>query len=93
VKIRYKPPSSDKSQLLTRAVPDRVVPLSSTSESLRFGAAVAEYSLALRGAEGVGSTQLPKARALAVGALGADLQHERREFVALMDRAAQLSKN
>jgi Ca-activated chloride channel family protein len=93
VKIRYKPPGGDKSQLFTRAVADRVVPLASTSEALRFGAAVAEYSLALRGAEGVGPSQLPKARSLAVGALGTDLSHERHEFVALMDRASQLSKN
>ena len=72
---------------------DRIVPLASTSESLRFGAAVAEYSLAFRGADGVGPGKLPEARALAMGALGADLRHERREFVALMDRAIKLPKN
>ena len=93
VKIRYKAPGGSKSQLLSRPVADHPVPLASTSESLRFGAAVAEYSLALRGAEGVSTAQLPKARAMAVGALGPDLRHERSEFVALMDRAAKLPKN
>jgi Ca-activated chloride channel family protein len=93
VKIRYKAPGGARSMLMSRVVADRVVPLASTSESLRFGAAVAEYSLALRGAEGVGAGKLPQARALAVGALGADPHHERREFVALMDRAAKLPKN
>ena len=92
VKIRYKPPGGSKSLLLSRPVADHVAPLATTSNALRFGAAVAEYSLALRGAEGVGPSALSKARSLALGALGADLQHERREFVALMDRAAQLPK-
>jgi Ca-activated chloride channel homolog len=93
VKIRYKPPGGDKSLLVSRAVADHVVPLASTSEALRFGAAVAEYSLALRNAEGVSRAELPKARSLALGALGADLQHERHEFVALMDHAGQLGRN
>ncbi|HEX4334839.1 MAG TPA: VWA domain-containing protein [Polyangiaceae bacterium] len=93
VKIRYKAPGGTKSELFSRTVAEHPVPLASTSESLRFGAAVAEYSLALRGAEGVGVAQLPKARAMALGALGADLRHERHEFVALMDRAGTLPKN
>ena len=93
VKIRYKAPGGTQSLLMSRAVADRVVPLASTSESLRFGAAVAEYSLALRGAEGVGTNVFPQARGLAMGALGADPHHQRREFVALMDRAAQLPKH
>jgi Ca-activated chloride channel family protein len=93
VKIRYKAPGGTKSLLISRAVADRIVPLASTSESLRFGAAVAEYSLAFRGADGVGLGKLPEARALAMGALGPDLRHERREFVALMDRAVKLPKN
>ncbi|HEX3593708.1 MAG TPA: VWA domain-containing protein [Polyangiaceae bacterium] len=93
VKIRYKAPGGTKSLLMSRAVADHPVPLASTSESLRFGAAVAEYSLALRGAEGVGVAQLPRARSMALGALGPDPRHERHEFIALMDRAAQLPKN
>jgi Ca-activated chloride channel family protein len=93
VKIRYKTPGGSRSLLLSHPVADHVVPLASTSESLRFGVAVAEYALALRGAEGVTKAQLPAARSLALGAVGADDRHERREFVALMDRAAQLPKN
>jgi Ca-activated chloride channel family protein len=69
VKLRYKAPGGAKSMLLSRPVADLVVPLASSSESLRFGAAVAEYALALRGAEGVGPRNISAARSLALGAL------------------------
>jgi Ca-activated chloride channel family protein len=92
VKIRYKAPGGTQSLLLSRPVLDRALPFVSTSDSFRFGAAVAEYALALRGAPGVGVQHLARARALASGAVGADPRGERREFIALMDRASQLPR-
>jgi Ca-activated chloride channel family protein len=90
VKIRYKAPGGQKSLLFSRTVQDRVVPLASTSDSLRFGAAVAEYALSMRGAPGFGADKLSSARSLAQGAIGSDPRGERREFLGLMDRAARL---
>jgi Ca-activated chloride channel homolog len=92
VKIRYKAPGGTKSLLMSRAVQDRLVPLPSASESLRFGAAVAEYALSLRGAPGLGVQHLAGARALATAAVGTDPRGERREFLALMARAAALPR-
>jgi Ca-activated chloride channel family protein len=90
VKIRYKAPGGQKSLLFSRTVADRVMPLSSTSDSLRFGAAVAEYALSMRGAPGFGADKLTSAHSLAASAIGADPRGERREFLGLMDRAARL---
>jgi Ca-activated chloride channel family protein len=91
VKIRYKPPSSETSLLLSHVVADRPIPLAQASDHTRFGAAVAQYGLTLRGAPGFSRDRLGSARALAASALGRDVHGERREFLALMDRAARAS--
>jgi Ca-activated chloride channel family protein len=91
VKIRYKPPAGDTSLLMTRVVQDRTVPLAQTTHNLRFGAAVAQYALTLRGAPGMTKDRIATARNLAAGAYGPDPRGERREFVALMDKAISLN--
>jgi Ca-activated chloride channel homolog len=92
VKIRYKPPGGGSSLLVSETVRDEVVPLASASESLRFGIAVAEFGLALRGHKDVPVQALNHARRLAADATGPDPFGDRREFIALMDRAAQFAK-
>jgi Ca-activated chloride channel family protein len=87
VKIRYKAPSGSTSALFSRTVLDRAEALGTASENLRFGAAVAEYALAIRRASGFGAASFDAARKLALPAVGTDATGERREFVALMDRA------
>ncbi|MET0592498.1 MAG: VWA domain-containing protein, partial [Polyangiaceae bacterium] len=37
VKIRYKPPTSDESRLMTKAVVDKPLPMAQTTDSTRFG--------------------------------------------------------
>jgi Ca-activated chloride channel family protein len=91
VKIRYKPPSSDQSLLMSKVVVDRPVPLAQASDNTRFGVAVAQYALTLRGAPGFPKDGLAQARSLAASAVGKELRGERHEFLALMDRAMQLS--
>jgi len=91
VKIRYKPPSSEQSLLLSKVVVDRPVPLAQTNDNTRFGVAVAQYALTLRGAPGFTKDRLAQARSLAASAVGKELRGERQEFLALMDRAMQLS--
>jgi Ca-activated chloride channel homolog len=92
VKIRYKPPTSEQSLLLSKVVPDRPVPLTQATDNTRFGAAVAQYALTLRGAPGFTRDKLGSARSLAASALGKDLRGERHEFVALMERVLMTSK-
>jgi Ca-activated chloride channel family protein len=92
VKIRYKAPTSDQSRLMSRVVLDRQVPLAESSDNTRFGAAVAQYALTLRGAPGFTKDRLASARSLVASALGHDRRGERHEFLSLMDRALSPSK-
>jgi len=91
VKIRYKPPTSEQSLLLSRVVLDRPIPLAQANDNTRFGAAVAQYALTLRGAPGFTKERLASARSLAASAVGKEVRGERREFLALMDRAMSIS--
>jgi Ca-activated chloride channel family protein len=91
VKIRYKPPSSDQSLLMSKVVVDRPVPLAQTSDNTRFGVAVAQYALTLRGAPGFTKDRLAQVRSLAASAVAKELRGERHEFLELMDRATQLA--
>ena len=75
---------------LTRGIADRVVPLASASERLRWSAAVAEMGLALRHAPGLAKGAFGSARTLAASAIGSDATGERREFLSLMDKASSL---
>ena len=92
VKIRYKPPTSEQSLLMSKVVVDKPVPIALATDSTRFGAAVAQYALTLRQAPGFTKDRLASARALAASAVAKEVRGERREFLALMDRAVQLSK-
>ncbi len=91
INLRYKKPNGDKSALLSVAVPDRVKPLAETSVDTRFSIAVAEAALLLRGSDVVKGATLAQARALAQGAVGTDRYGDRREFLALLDKARALS--
>ena len=92
VKIRYKPPTSEQSLLSSKVVVDRPVPLAQATDNTRFGAAVAQYALTLRGAPGFSKDRLVSARSLAASAVGKEVRGERHEFLALMDRAMSISK-
>jgi Ca-activated chloride channel homolog len=92
VKIRYKPPTSEQSLLLSKVVVDRPMPLAQATDNTRFGAAVAQYALTLRGAPGFTKDRLASARSLAASAVGKEVRGERHEFLALMDRAMSISK-
>jgi len=92
VNIRYKAPSSDTSTKFSVVVRDAVTSLDRASTDFRFGVAVANAALLLRGSPDVKQSDFGSVRALAAGSLGSDLHGDRREFLALVDRAAQLKK-
>jgi Ca-activated chloride channel family protein len=91
VNIRYKQPSSDTSTKFSRVVLDNALPLAQSSEDFRFGAAVAEAALVLRGAPDMAAASLDSARTLAQGALGQDPNGDRHEFISLLAKARALS--
>jgi Ca-activated chloride channel family protein len=87
VNVRYKLPRSDTSTKFTRVVVDNATPLDKSSNDFRFGAAVAEAALVLRGAPDMHGASLDSARAMAASALGSDVSGDRHEFVSLLAKA------
>jgi Ca-activated chloride channel family protein len=90
VSVRYKAPQADTSTKFSVVVPDAERPLGQASEDYRFGVAVANVALLLRGSADVKQSSLETARALAASALGADAHGDRREFLGLVDEARRL---
>jgi hypothetical protein len=90
VALRYKQPASNESAKLSHVVADSVVPFASSSADQRFAAAVAHFALGLRGSPALAGQTLVESRRLAVGALGETAPDDRRELVAMIDRAQSL---
>ena len=84
VKVRYKKPGEETSQLMTQRV-DGQAELASASENLRFAAAVVEYGMLLRNSEFKGNSSYQQALALARGARGNDENGYRAEFIKLLE--------
>jgi Ca-activated chloride channel family protein len=87
VKLRYKQPDGDTSKLLSRAVSDRVGPLTPNSG---FAAAVAEFGMLLRRSEFKGGATWASAIDLARKYRGSDPDGYRAEFVRLVELASAL---
>lgn len=87
VKLRYKQPDGDVSQLMSVAVRDRAGAL---TPNLGFAAAVAEFGMLLRRSEHAGQATWDQARDLARRYRGSDPDGYRAEFVRLVDLAAAL---
>ena len=92
LKLRYKAPQSERSQLLERVVKRDASQLSATSPSFRFAAAVAVFGMTLRESPARGNASFALARQLATGALGKDAEGYRRELITLIDTASGLRR-
>ena len=92
VKIRYKQPSGDKSDLLSFTVKGDDRPLDKTTDDFRFAAAVAEFGLLLRNSPNKGDASYDEVTTLARKSLGADNEGHRAEFVGLVEAAARLDR-
>lgn len=90
VSVRYKQPQGDVSTKLSFVVADNEKPIAQASDDYRFGVAVANVALLLRGSPDVKQSSLGTARSMAAGALGSDLHGDRREFLAMIDEAKRL---
>ncbi|GAB3896630.1 VWA domain-containing protein [Larkinella knui] len=91
LKIRYKKPDSETSQLMKHVVTDRPQKWDKTSADFRFSASVAEFGLLLRDSEFKGTAHYNQVETLAKQALGRDPEGYRREFVRLVKLAHSLS--
>jgi Ca-activated chloride channel homolog len=92
VRLRYKKPDSDASQLLEYPVAkSSLVSAQQMSADFRFAASVAAFGQILRGGKYVGSYSYNDVAALAKGAFGDDGEGYRREFVSLVKLAATLA--
>jgi Ca-activated chloride channel family protein len=92
IKLRFKRPRSESSELMSVTVPNRVNPIAQVSPDFRFASAVASFGMLLRGSEYKGASSYAMVRSLAdstgPGAAGAT----RAEFVGLVARAESLDK-
>ncbi|HVI01465.1 MAG TPA: VWA domain-containing protein [Enhygromyxa sp.] len=90
LRLRYKQPSGDQSELITFPIVDPGTKLADSSSDFRFAAAVAEFGMLLRESPNRGSASWANAKALAEGALGQDRGGHRQEFLELLGKAERL---
>lgn len=91
LRLRYKMPDSDRSQLLQYPIKPQALTGHRASNNLRFASAVAAFGQYLRGGQYLQNMQLATIRALAAGARGEDKYGYRSELLQLIDLAAALS--
>ncbi len=92
IKLRYKEPAADTSQLLESSIESREVPIEKASENFRFASSVAEWGLLLRNSEFKGGASFQNVLARAKGALGADEGGYRGEFLKLVESAQRIEE-
>lgn len=90
IKLRYKQPDGNLSQLLVREVFDSDIEFDQASEDFRFAAAVAEFGLLLRDSEHKGQASYAQVLEIARDSRGKDPEGYRAEFLRLVDAARGL---
>jgi Ca-activated chloride channel family protein len=92
VKLRYKKPESDKSELLERAVVDDGKQFANASADFKFAAAVAEFGMLLRDSEFKGSGTMGAVLQWAQEGKSADTNGYRAGFLELVRKAQVLKR-
>jgi Ca-activated chloride channel homolog len=92
LRIRYKDPQSEQSELIETVVRDQHKALEQASENFRFAVSVAGFGLLLRDSEYKGGVSYGMLVALAKNALGKDTEGYRAEFLHLMKATKTLKK-
>ncbi len=91
VKLRYKAPQADKSQLMTNTVKDAPLRWEKAPRDFRFAAAVANFGMQLRDSKHRGNWSFEDVITQARSSQGDDMESYRQNFVNLA-RQAQLLK-
>jgi Ca-activated chloride channel family protein len=91
IKLRYKAPSADESQLSSFPVKASDRTVEQTSADYRFAAAVASFGMLLRESPHRGTSNFNQVLQLATDAKGQDASGYREEFLQLVKTAQALS--
>ncbi|MBL0152606.1 MAG: VWA domain-containing protein [Chitinophagaceae bacterium] len=91
IKLRYKEPDGETSQLITKTLRDIPASQQKTSDNFRFSAAVAEFGLLLRNSEYKQNGTMNQVISLAETAKGQDKMGYRKEFISLVKTATSLA--
>lgn len=92
VKLRYKQPEGDKSDLLEVPVTDKEQKLADGPRDFQFAASVAGFGMLLRNSQHASDLNWDMVRELALHGKGEDTQGYRGEFLQLIDKARGLSE-
>ncbi|NEO38031.1 MAG: VWA domain-containing protein [Moorea sp. SIOASIH] len=90
VKLRYKEPDGNTSQLLTYPLVDKAVKLDDASDNFKFSAAVASFGMVLRDSPYKGKASFDQALQLAKESEGVDLEGYRAELIDLVESAEEI---
>ena len=91
LRLRYKDPHADSSQLIASRVVDEGRSIYESSPDLQFATAVAEFGMLLRKSQYKGSATYADVLALARAMRGADLEGYRDEFLRMVETSRTLS--
>jgi Ca-activated chloride channel homolog len=93
VRLRYKAPKSDTSQLITSSVTDPNASIAKASTNLKFASAVAAYGMNISNSKYKGSTNFNTIIELATQSKGSDLDGYRAEFIRLVEKSKKIVKS
>ena len=91
LKLRYKAPESEQSQLIEQPIAAKSIPLADAEEATRFAIAAASYAQALKGGKYNGALDWAGILRLAQAAQGSDPYGERAGLLQLIEKARELS--
>ena len=91
LKLRYKAPEGEHSQLIEQAIPAQSIPLADADEATRFAIAAASYAQALKGGAQNGHLDWDGIYRLAQAAQGDDPYGERAGLLTLIEKAKSLA--
>ncbi len=91
IKLRYKAPDGNTSQLFELTTRDDGKSLQQSSDNFRFSAAVAGYGMLLRSSKYKGNNSFTEVAELARGAMGQDKEGYRNEFLTLVEVCGSLA--
>ncbi len=92
LKLRYKKPNEDTSNLIVNPLKDDNIALEKTSDNFRFSAAVAEFGMILRNSEFKSNASYNQVIDLAKNSKGKDTEGYRAEFLKLVESCQLMSK-
>jgi Ca-activated chloride channel family protein len=93
LKLRYKEPDGDTSELIEYTLAGQATPFAEVSDDFRFATSVAGFGMLLRNSEHRGDLDFAMAATMADEARGNDPEGYRGELVALMQTAARLQEH